>query len=687
MLGHVRGGAAAALLKQSSFHNASILMARREATTKSEAPEAMKAEATKSGASKIESPKPETPKVETPKVEIPKMEAPKTKVDAPKSNTGAEIPPPPKKSGSSFLLWAAITAAAYAGFSYMYPETAASFNKQAEAKVREVLGMKDESTKTKTPAANASLSPRSPLSVTAATPVTTSANNNATLSIAPVTMAAAVDTPVVKTPEISTPSESSSHAEPIASIVNEVLAETPSKPSIVEHVELVETVNPVEPVEPVETISEITPVAETPSPASTETTSTAVKTPEVPPTVVEKTTLSAEAIAASSLLESNARLAEIRNSFTTQLSVYESGRASQLSRLSSTLRKAGPEAAERAIALMEAEDLQFFESCRSSLDGYISEIEANAAATISFARASQAAHFAEALHRETEQLRADLDRQYSEFANTLVADAVAQVTTGYEEQFLRISLEHSKSLEALSARYSSAIDNMMQRVESVSRAAAERKKYDALATNVARIDGVLRQVETLVSVGKPFTAAWADLAALAAEDPLLQAAMAVVPAQSVTLGVSPISFLQRQFSEIESPIRRAAYMTPKNDIVSKLVSGVFSFITFPQAELVGVPPEASIANAPKSASEPLNDEFYNLVAYDHARLSRAKFFVNRGEIALAVKELQNLKGVHTHDIANEFIDEARRRLITMQAIQVIRNHANSLHKEAYEHRQ
>jgi hypothetical protein len=118
-----------------------------------------------------------------------------------------------------------------------------------------------------------------------------------------------------------------------------------------------------------------------------------------------------------------------------------------------------------------------------------------------------------------------------------------------------------------------------------------------------------------------------------------------VPDKVLSAGVISLSSLQNSFGDVERACRRAAYLPhpSRGDIIALSYARVMSWFTFPERSLVA------------------GDD-------DHARLTRANYYVNRGELGAAVRELEQLKSPAVQAASRRWLNEAQHRLTVTLAL-------------------
>jgi len=180
----------------------------------------------------------------------------------------------------------------------------------------------------------------------------------------------------------------------------------------------------------------------------------------------------------------------------------------------------------------------------------------------------------------------------------------------------------------------------------------------------------------LQDAGQPLQKAWAELSAVGRSDPVVRAALATVPAAVVSQGAAPVTHLKARFSAVESAARKAAYISPASSFTSHVLASVFGAVTLKESDLVTVPASVAVPADSNPAAA-----YTTEIPRDHARLSRATYFVQRGELAQAVGELEAIGGLHSRKACDGFIAEAKERLVLDQAVAVLRAHAFALGKD------
>ena len=375
-------------------------------------------------------------------------------------------------------------------------------------------------------------------------------------------------------------------------------------------------------------------------------------------------------------------IGSLATAITQRISTYEAERQAFLNKLRKNL-ETGAGGSDRLVALLERRDEDFFRDCARLLEDYTQQALKAAQSASSIAQAQQAVVFANELRTEAKAIQDALQHSFQGQLDAQVDAVRTELTAQYEAQIYRLALEHAKAMDTLTEHYSAVLDELSDKVLSLSVAMDLHNKRRLQSDTLQRLSVALVEAERRVDRGEPLAGPWTDLALLSHADPVLKAAISTVPEHIIRGGAAPVTHLQRRFEAVEDAARSAAYVPPKASFFSHVMGALFGFLTVKEQSLLAVPTIDEEAYPTSSGKDVINEAFFTGIEHDHARLSRAGFFLNRGEVAQVVRELEAIVNPNAKTVCQGFLAQARERLIIDQALGVIRTHSKALYKDMF----
>lgn len=251
------------------------------------------------------------------------------------------------------------------------------------------------------------------------------------------------------------------------------------------------------------------------------------------------------------------------------------------------------------------------------------------------------------LHAVAEGVIAEVEAKHKHEAAEKIKETVDRLEAEYEkERQERLAELHELEL----------------RVKALNQAATWQKNFAEFNKKVRDLSMCLFATEDILETGKPFLAQWQRLAEYGKNDPVIAAAIDSVPIVLVERGLPTTKALMERWRRVERAAREVAFIPKPStggnpSIWAHLVGKVFAVATFPEAEL-----------------RPGDD--------DLARLARASYYVNAGQLANAVRELEALQPA-TKQICADWLEQAKQRMVVAQAVDVIKAHVTTLELSFY----
>lgn len=250
-----------------------------------------------------------------------------------------------------------------------------------------------------------------------------------------------------------------------------------------------------------------------------------------------------------------------------------------------------------------------------------------------------------------QKLAAELDAarqvEQSKAANSLLEQEIALQKTFADSLAQRVEQERNGRLAKLDALSTSVTDletlaNKSTQVVD----AALRTQHLQVA-----VEAVRNAVFTASEVPKPFVNELVALKEIAADDPLVSAAIAAINPQTYQRGLPSPAHLIDRFRRVASEVRKASLLPEDAGVASHAASAVLSRFMFAKNERTGV------------RSLPQGEDV-------EATLSRAEVLLEEGDLDAAAREMNALKG-WAGVLSRDWVAETRRVLEVRMAVEVV----------------
>jgi len=265
---------------------------------------------------------------------------------------------------------------------------------------------------------------------------------------------------------------------------------------------------------------------------------------------------------------------------------------------------------------------------------------------------------------------AALAKEKAEALDQLAGHKAEVQALALKDQEERLAQEHEAALEALrqSERAAHEAERVAESRERLARLAALHENVDALdkaysydAEYKQRSHGLHRLCAALGAVEEALRGSrdaklgprLLALKAAAPDDPVVCAAIDALPAKVATAERVPtVRELQARFDTVSSQGRIASYVPEGTGIIGQLVGAAVAALAFKEKGLVDATDAAAV-------------------------FARADFFVAREQLAEAVVELEQLRGL-PRTVAQDWMDAAAARCAVEQSVTLLRAHTTTL---------
>jgi hypothetical protein len=336
---------------------------------------------------------------------------------------------------------------------------------------------------------------------------------------------------------------------------------------------------------------------------------------------------------------------------------------------------------EKIVILLEQNDAQFFTECREVVVEYTQSALNAAIASSRIAGEKQAIEYAERLEREVQRVNDTLTQSLRLEAENQMMTLKAELENMYNLDLFQLTMQHAKDVDELQDKYLGVIDTINNKVETLADAITAQLRHQEQLEQVQTITVALVEAERLLSRGESLQPPIDTLKKIAKYDPTLDNIISTIPNDVIQDGVAPIYHIQKNFEKIESDAHRYAFLPPKAEILAHVAAAMFWAFTVESHELVAVPEvtETDHKNYPTSISnEVVNESFIKFLEFDQARLRRAGYYFDRGNLSNALEELTVLKNPHVRAKVQPIVVKVRDRLALDQTLQVLKAHSAAL---------
>jgi hypothetical protein len=258
------------------------------------------------------------------------------------------------------------------------------------------------------------------------------------------------------------------------------------------------------------------------------------------------------------------------------------------------------------------------------------------------------------------QKRAIIERNLAELERKATADYSLVLSTQLQKQesLLRALMENflwlqgqqfqQNSLEQRETRLAN-LANLQKQVANFANIFAAQSNYAQETQRLHLLNASLLSLGDLTQKMTKFPAEFRILYQLSSEDAIIKVALESIPQRLVEQGIPSVEYLVSRFSAVEKACRRAIFVPnqAQNSIWGQFLANFFAFLTVSETKL------------PSPGTD------------SNSKLSRAAHFVGRKDISSAKLELEELPR-EVREFAEDWLSEARDRLVVQQALQTIR---------------
>jgi hypothetical protein len=263
----------------------------------------------------------------------------------------------------------------------------------------------------------------------------------------------------------------------------------------------------------------------------------------------------------------------------------------------------------------------------------------------------------EAAKRELEQLREKIAQEISQELNKEVEKMISEVEHKYhyalleqEQQFTdeigRI-LKEKDRLSDKNVERLKAMSELKKRVSGLEEVLSWHQQYEAVSGRVNILSNAMMKMEEQIKKRQPLKTSLSLISAVSsAENSLVRGTVASIPKKVVDSGIADIDGLKSRFDEVENAARKADLVQEAEGMFSVLLSSVFSSLLAKERHL-------------------------SRGTDNQAKLSRAGFFLEHGDLLSCAQELESLEGL-PKSIVRDWVDEAKGVLAAQRAFKVVK---------------
>lgn len=249
-----------------------------------------------------------------------------------------------------------------------------------------------------------------------------------------------------------------------------------------------------------------------------------------------------------------------------------------------------------------------------------------------------------ALEQFRSELGDEVETRYQRRRAELEEGAALQLQAKIQELENIAEREREERVEVINGLYAK-IDGLQALFEI-------QAKYEHLSAQLHQLSKTSSTLAARVRASEPFQPEANFLQTMASNDEFLSSVLTTIPASVVKEGVPSVVHLQRSFQRLETGCFQAYYLPPSPTLWDYVVAQVFTRIT-------------------------LSDHNMRLGSDDSAKLARAGYHIDQGDVSKCVDELHSLSSP-LKAVCESWLADAEDRLVTQQALSLIEDHIASL---------
>jgi len=189
------------------------------------------------------------------------------------------------------------------------------------------------------------------------------------------------------------------------------------------------------------------------------------------------------------------------------------------------------------------------------------------------------------------------------------------------------------------------INELTVRVNAFDTVFEEQQQIQDISLRVTRLSSDLNTVRELIDTGshRPLIQLWSKMRDHSDNDIVLLLALDSVPRNVLSQGVASTKQIKHRFKRVEKAVRTASFVPPKSGMLGEALGVIFNFLAISQHTFVS-------GNS------------------DHSILSRAGYYLDRGDLVKCLHELESLSP-STRTVASDYVNELRGRINVNVAIE------------------
>jgi len=222
---------------------------------------------------------------------------------------------------------------------------------------------------------------------------------------------------------------------------------------------------------------------------------------------------------------------------------------------------------------------------------------------------------------------------------------------GRELERVRAQAEQRRLREVAreAAQRGEVVEKLSAGVRALDDAFNNDARYRATSHQVHRITSAALSLATSLEQSESLSAEIELLKKAAPDDPLIGSVIETLPARALDSGIPTLMHLQDRFVRVSSAGRRAALVPPESGVWGQAVATIgYALKVYEKGFVQGDSPDA--------------------------RFARAEWYLQRGHLEGAVKEMEHLRGLPA-EVTRDWLVAARERLVAEQALEVVKSEA------------